>query len=820
GRLAQVLDANNNPTTATYDSLGHMISLNNRDSGLIEYHYSAAGDLGAKVTPNLRAASPSQRIRYVHDRHRLTEVQYPDGRLVGLAYGGPGAWGNSAGRLQYRSDDSGSTWFAYGALGETTDTWRYLRPAGNQSYWTWVSTQFVSDAFGRQRSVTYNDGEVVNYLYDRGGNLQRVTGTPSGGSTRDYLSFVGYDAYGQRSRVMLGNGTETRYQRDPLMQRLTHVDTDGPGGAAIQRLFYKYNESGNITQRRQELTSVMGSPFGAHVEQAFSYDHLGQLTGASGYYQESATHERRYTLSMAYDGIGNITQNTQTDVRALLGGGSPVPVSATSHALSYAYQQLGSTRPHAATTVGTRSFTFDPNGNQLGWLDSATNAKRELLWDEDDRLESVTTDGATVNFLYDGAGERTHKWSSGGTSIYANAYWSVRNGVQTTKHVYASGQRIASLVTDPVSGTEEHWFHTDHLGSTQFVSDASGAVREHHEGLPFGEPWIEESSASDTTPFRFTGKELDSETGLQYFGARYYDPRQAQWASVDPIVTEPTILSLALTHPQHLWGYSQSANSPVVLRDPDGRCWGAIIYGGFMAAGFYAVMTSHSCSDGPTPTGLAGAFAGGATAGGAGAVLSGAGGASMSLGRGMAVGGFSSLAGTTASTLVTSQRLPSAGEAALSLASGAAIGGAIQLRTARQVSSAGESSTNRTPAASMPAAVARTGTPVHPIEEVALDSLTALHPVPRAEQPPNHIEDIMQNIQSNGYNRGLAILVLRMPRGELLIGGGHHRAEAMRRLGETTIPARVVNWFATPTRFRESYLKEFGDVIRRFLPNE
>ncbi|MDP3273682.1 MAG: SpvB/TcaC N-terminal domain-containing protein, partial [Deltaproteobacteria bacterium] len=47
GRLAQVLDANNNPTTATYDSLGHMISLNNRDSGLIEYHYSAAGDLGA-----------------------------------------------------------------------------------------------------------------------------------------------------------------------------------------------------------------------------------------------------------------------------------------------------------------------------------------------------------------------------------------------------------------------------------------------------------------------------------------------------------------------------------------------------------------------------------------------------------------------------------------------------------------------------------------------------------------------------------------------------------------------------------------------------
>jgi YD repeat-containing protein len=92
GRLEQVIDANNNPTTATYDSLGRMISLDNRDSGLVEYHYTAGGDLGAKVTPNLRAATPSQRIRYVHDKHRLTQVVYPGGRTVDLYYGGPGAW--------------------------------------------------------------------------------------------------------------------------------------------------------------------------------------------------------------------------------------------------------------------------------------------------------------------------------------------------------------------------------------------------------------------------------------------------------------------------------------------------------------------------------------------------------------------------------------------------------------------------------------------------------------------------------------------------------------------------------------------------------
>jgi RHS repeat-associated protein len=102
------------------------------------------------------------------------------------------------------------------------------------------------------------------------------------------------------------------------------------------------------------------------------------------------------------------------------------------------------------------------------------------------------------------------------------------------------------------------------------VTDAAGAVREHHESFPFGEPWIEESSASDTTPFRFTGKELDPETGLQYFGARYYDPRQGQWASVDPILSNITSDNRIFV-PARMQLYSYAANSPVMLIDPDGR---------------------------------------------------------------------------------------------------------------------------------------------------------------------------------------------------------------------------------------------------------
>jgi RHS repeat-associated protein len=89
-------------------------------------------------------------------------------------------------------------------------------------------------------------------------------------------------------------------------------------------------------------------------------------------------------------------------------------------------------------------------------------------------------------------------------------------------------------------------------------------VREHFEQMPFGEPWIEEQAGQDATPYRFTGKELDSETGLMYFGARYYDPRQAQWASVDP--------ALGMRNdPRNCWVYTYGSNSPLVLVDPDGR---------------------------------------------------------------------------------------------------------------------------------------------------------------------------------------------------------------------------------------------------------
>jgi len=88
---------------------------------------------------------------------------------------------------------------------------------------------------------------------------------------------------------------------------------------------------------------------------------------------------------------------------------------------------------------------------------------------------------------------------------------------------------------------------------------------QHLEYIPFGEVFIDErpSAGSWSTPYKFNGKELDEETGLYYYWARYYDPRTSLWISVDP---------LAEKHPE-ISSYVYCAGNPINLIDPDGRDW-------------------------------------------------------------------------------------------------------------------------------------------------------------------------------------------------------------------------------------------------------
>ena len=102
----------------------------------------------------------------------------------------------------------------------------------------------------------------------------------------------------------------------------------------------------------------------------------------------------------------------------------------------------------------------------------------------------------------------------------------------------------------------QYYFHPDHLGSTSYLTDLSGEVYQHLEYLPFGETLIEEHYNSERNPYLYNGKELDEETGLYYYGARFYDAKIARFHIIDPKAEEYSYQS----------SYAYAANNPIKLQ--------------------------------------------------------------------------------------------------------------------------------------------------------------------------------------------------------------------------------------------------------------
>jgi RHS repeat-associated protein len=296
-----------------------------------------------------------------------------------------------------------------------------------------------------------------------------------------------------------------------------------------------------------------------------------------------------------------------------------VPQKQTTYDFAYAYAGSG---PHAPSIVGERAYSYDADGNQTGWDDLTSGQRRTIVWDEDNRIREVRDNGRTTAFVYDDGGERVIKRGAQGETAYVNQFWTVRNRSVATKHIFVADTRIASKVIpgdahldpgskDPFTAVLGQWwqhraeqgwqngqntvknphypgngmpdilpednfvyfYHPDHLGSTNFATAATGDLFEHLEYFPFGETWVAEQTNTQRLPFLFTSKELDEETQLYYYGARYYDARQSQWLSTDPALAGYLTSDIGggLKNPASLSLYSYAGNDPLRFVDPTGK---------------------------------------------------------------------------------------------------------------------------------------------------------------------------------------------------------------------------------------------------------
>jgi RHS repeat-associated protein len=243
---------------------------------------------------------------------------------------------------------------------------------------------------------------------------------------------------------------------------------------------------------------------------------------------------------------------------------------------TYGYDRYGNRWVSASTGYTLSSLTptsagaFNATNNKLiaSGYDFAGNQTadaqgRSFTYDAENR--QITFNGTAGQYFYDGDGRRVKKIDSSGTTVF----------------VYdVTGRMIAEYHSDPVppasGGGGTSYLTTDHLGSTRVVTKADGSVKARYDYLPFGEELgatigsrttAMGYSAADSTKQKFTQKERDDESGLDYFLARYYSSAQGRFTSTDPIA----LTVERLTDPQGINLYGYTRNNPLAFIDPTGE---------------------------------------------------------------------------------------------------------------------------------------------------------------------------------------------------------------------------------------------------------
>ena len=108
---------------------------------------------------------------------------------------------------------------------------------------------------------------------------------------------------------------------------------------------------------------------------------------------------------------------------------------------------------------------------------------------------------------------------------------------------------------------ETFFYHSDHLGSTSYITDDHANITQYDAYLPYGELLVDEHSSSEDLPYKFNGKQFDEETGLYYYGARYMNPMASIWYGVDPLAEKFPVY----------FGYSYCYGNPTVFIDYKGK---------------------------------------------------------------------------------------------------------------------------------------------------------------------------------------------------------------------------------------------------------
>ncbi|MEO1396822.1 MAG: SpvB/TcaC N-terminal domain-containing protein [Cyanobacteria bacterium J06634_5] len=485
------------------------------------------------------------------------------------------------------------------------------------------TTRTEYDALNRPVAITTPDNSVTVPTYNEANLLEQIAVQLRGENPATlFVENIDYNARGQREQITYvttdGTNFTTRYDYDPDTLRLIRLRTIRHRDSSnLQDLNYAYDPVGNITAIQDNAhQTVFFSNTQVVPHNDYTYDALYRLIRAEGRehaaqinlqpdgtdftsvigipFPNSPEALQRYVEDYTYDGAGNILSMQHT-------GGSFLRWHRRYQYAEDSNRLLATSRPGDAENQFSAPYSDDAHGNMT------TMPHLPLMqWDFKDQLQAssrqVVNEGTPeiTYYTYDVAGQRLRKVTQrqadageaprrmkeriylGGVEIYRE-YGGDGEAVtleRETLYVMDDKQRIALVETkkiDPANSSNSpllapiiRYQLGNHVDSVSLEVNAAGEVISYEEYHSYGSmAYRSGNSAAEVSLKRYgyAGREREEETGLNYFGARYYSSWLGKWLSVDPKKEKYFPLS----------PFAYTANNPLSFREINGRDFEAVV---------------------------------------------------------------------------------------------------------------------------------------------------------------------------------------------------------------------------------------------------
>jgi RHS repeat-associated protein len=528
GSIKTRTDTAGRQTLYDYDTTRRLVRTTDALSQITQFEYNARSQM-TKVKDAL-----NQEYVFTYDALGRQLTQTRAGMTMSYVY-------DAVGNRTKRTDYSGrETSYEYDVLNRLKKI-NYLLTSGNPTPLNTATYNY--DDLSRLTSAV-NEAGTVAFTYDTRGRIKTTT------DVFGHLIEYNYDANGNRTQLKLDGTVHTNYAYD-IANRLTTLTDE-----ANQNFTFAYDVANKLVSKT--LPNA--------ITTTYDYDGMSRLTRLKDVSSTATLFDRQMTYNaanqinqiaepiqirnFAYDNVDRLTamtNGTSNESYAFDGIGNRT----SSHkSASYGYQPF-----NKVVSTATANYNYDANGNMVS-KGEGTNFWR-YGFDYENRLVSASTRKRMVRYKYDALGRRVQRFlfaNKENTKFIYDGQDVVADDNAGTLTKYQNGLGIDNKLKVSTNGTAKY-FLADHLGSTNALTNSSGAILEQTAYDSFGN-----QTTNLSTRYQFTGREYDSFTGLHYYRARFYDAQLGRFISEDPIGFAGGDINL--------YGYVR--NRPNRFRDPKG----------------------------------------------------------------------------------------------------------------------------------------------------------------------------------------------------------------------------------------------------------